>query len=80
MPLTTAEFLAAVEQDQRLLRSNKAPSGVARCHDCGVPLQESITGNRQSGKEPVCSDCYFEKFGEELDRHPIGMLRVSRGT
>ncbi len=21
---------------------------------------------------PVCSDCYFEEFGRELDKYPIG--------
>ena len=77
MPLSLTEFLTAVDEDRKLLALNKAPSGVATCRVCGVPLQESVTGNRPDQK---CSDCYFDEFGEELDEHPIALLRVTRGT
>ena len=77
MPLNVADFLAAVEKDKELLSSGNAPTGVATCRCCGIPLQESVTGNRPDQK---CSDCYFEEFGEELDEHPIGLLRVTRGA
>jgi hypothetical protein len=77
MPLSVAEFLKAVERDKELLNSNTAPFGVITCKRCGVPLQESVTGNRP---DQTCSDCYFEQFGEELDKHPIALLRVTRGN
>jgi len=77
MPLDVAGFLAAVERDKGLLNTNEAPAGVAKCKNCGVPLQESVTGNRPDG---TCSDCYFDDFGEELDKHPIALLRITRGA
>jgi hypothetical protein len=77
MPLSVAKFLDAVEKDRKLLGIDKAPAGVATCKCCGIPLQESVTGNRPGEK---CSDCYFEEFGEELDTHPIALLRVNRGA
>lgn len=77
MSLNLIQFLDAVEKDRRLLGENKAPSGVATCKGCGIPLQESVTGNRPDQK---CSDCYFEEFGEEIDAHPIALLRVTRGA
>lgn len=76
MPLSLKQFFGAVERDKELLEAGKAPKGVHTCNSCGVPLQESVTGNRPG---ELCSDCYFDKFGEELDAHPIGSLRVSRG-
>jgi hypothetical protein len=77
MPLNLTEFLSAVEKDRKALIENKAPAGVATCKCCGIPLQESVTGNRPGAK---CSDCYFEEFGRELDAHPIALLRVNRGA
>jgi hypothetical protein len=77
MALTLEEFLNAVEKDRASLAADKAPVGVATCKVCGIPLQESVTGNRPDQK---CSDCYFEEFGEELDQHPIALLRATRGT
>jgi hypothetical protein len=44
-----------------------------KCAKCGNPLcgeTETIDG------KPVCDDCYFEEFGEELDKNPIGMPRL----
>ncbi len=77
MPLNVATFLTVVDRDKELLNHNQAPAGVVTCNKCGIPLQESVTGNRPNG---TCSDCYFEDFGEELDKHPIALLRVTRGA
>jgi len=30
------------------------------------------------GKKAVCSDCYFDAFGEEIEKHPIFMPRMHR--
>lgn|SRR5579862_634324 len=84
MALTFEQFQAALEADRQKLRRKEAPAGVAACAICDVPLQESITGNRvihcDETIEHVCSDCYFEKWGEEIDHHPIAMPRRTRGT
>ena len=42
-----------------------------RCAECNKPLQETITGNRKIYKGYVCSDCYFDLLGKEIDEHPI---------
>jgi hypothetical protein len=54
--------------------------GVQRCSGCGVPLQETVTGNRPTHDGHACSDCYFRLLGEELERHPIFMPRTVRGA
>jgi len=42
------------------------------CAECGVLLQESITGMHRLDGKPVCSDCYFgDKMEEILRTHPI---------
>jgi hypothetical protein len=50
-----------------------------RCPHCGVLLQETITGKRWEGDHEVCSDCYYEKLGEAIEKHPIVSGRVRRG-
>ena len=54
--------------------------GAQRCAECNTPLQETLTGNRKTAKGHVCSKCYFEAFGDELDSHPIVMPRAIRGS
>lgn len=80
MPMNISDFLAAVESDKQALISGDAPAGVTTCAHCNIPLQESVTGNRPFGDEALCSDCYFDDFSEELDKHPISALRVARGA
>lgn len=55
-------------------------SGVQGCAGCGVPLQETLSGNRRIKIGHVCSDCYFRMLGEELDQNPIIMPRPLRGA
>lgn len=43
-----------------------------RCAICNVALQETLTGKRPTPTGPACSDCYYEKLGEELEKHPVG--------
>lgn len=81
MPLTPTEFRKAVAADQDALRLGKAPEGVFSCSDCGIPLQETVTGNRPCGHgQHLCSDCFYDAVGRELDAHPIATLRVLRGA
>ena len=42
-----------------------------KCADCGVALQESITGRNQSPTGPVCNVCSFEQFSKEIEEHPL---------
>ncbi|MCW2244920.1 hypothetical protein M2352_000511 [Azospirillum fermentarium] len=74
------QFREALAKDQKALNDKQPTPGVKGCGTCGVPLQESITGCRKCGDKYVCSDCYFEAFGEVLEAHPIGAFRVLRGA
>ena len=49
------------------------------CAYCGIPLQETITGNRKTPKGRACSDCYYEQIGEGIEQHPIVSGKVRRG-
>lgn len=55
-------------------------AGAQRCATCSVALQETVTGCRPSENGPVCSDCYFDALGAELDKHPIFMPRSVHGA
>ena len=48
------------------------------CRGCHVEIQETITGCRSIGSKLYCSDCYFDKIGDWLDSHPIGVSRAQR--
>jgi len=58
----------------------KSLIGVQRCAKCSVALQETVTGCRPSENGLVCSDCYFDALGVELDKHPIFMPRSVHGA
>ncbi|MBI5798750.1 MAG: hypothetical protein HZB10_02365 [Candidatus Yonathbacteria bacterium] len=59
---------------------NPPPATVELCGSgCGKPLEKNDPlGPYWVGvgenKKPINSDCCFEKFGEEIDKHPIGGL------
>lgn len=74
------QFRAALKQDRERLNAGIAPAGIVGCGSCGTPLQESLTGCRKCGDQYLCSDCYFEEMGRELEAYPISALRVSRGA
>jgi len=50
-----------------------------KCAQCGVSLHESTTGTRKTADGCLCSDCYFDRFDEELVAHPIGTPRLHKG-
>ncbi|MDD4979485.1 MAG: hypothetical protein PHI29_12740 [Gallionella sp.] len=54
--------------------------GAHHCVTCGTPLQETITGCRHTSDGYMCSDCYFEAIGKELDKAPIFMPRTVHGA
>jgi hypothetical protein len=73
-------LVRATEYFARLKKDAKArPKGVLQCHECGTSLQESITGCRKlvDGSH-LCSDCYFEKLGNALEKYPIITPRARR--
>lgn len=49
------------------------------CCECGVLLQETITGKRKTPKGEACSDCYYELLGELIEQHPIVTAGIRRG-
>lgn len=74
------DFVRSVDDDQAALKQGKAPSGLACCEVCHVPLQESITGCRPYGAGTfACSDCYFKAIGSDLDEQPMFVARTVRG-
>ncbi|MBI4027618.1 MAG: hypothetical protein HY360_21710 [Verrucomicrobia bacterium] len=50
-----------------------------KCSGCGIMLQETITGKRQTPGGYACSDCYYEQLGEEIERRPIASAGIRRG-
>lgn len=50
-----------------------------KCAQCGVALQEAVTGYRKVGKESYCSDDYFDVLGQLVEAHPVGLPRKSVG-
>jgi hypothetical protein len=49
------------------------------CTSCQVPLQETITGKRRTGDGYMCSDCYYDTMGREIEQRPLGSAGVRRG-
>jgi hypothetical protein len=49
------------------------------CCQCGVLLQETITGKRKTPDGEACSDCYYEQLGDLVEQHPVVSGRVRRG-
>jgi hypothetical protein len=80
MTLTVREFRDILKSDQQKLSNRMLPAGTVACGCCGVPLQESITGNRPlADGTHRCSDCYFDELGAAIDAQPIFMPRARRG-
>lgn len=48
---------------------------VSTCANCGIWLQDSVTGSHDTDKGPVCSDCYFKEWGDMVEKHPISSPR-----
>lgn len=82
MPLSAPEFMRLVEEE------NKNPPPRKICGLCPEPL---ISGVNTTPGEPrfitrdgqeiqVHEDCYFESFGEELEKFPIGRRVGMHGT
>jgi hypothetical protein len=77
--LNRRDFIELRERNRQLLAAGRAPGGIEPCCECGVPLQESKTGCHRCGDgKHVCSRCYYQALGRELDEHPIGAARLLR--
>ena len=71
--------MTGLEQVERILaryrdQGERRPH-VATCANCGIWLQESVTGSRETAKGPMCSDCYFEEWGAVVEQNPISSPR-----
>jgi len=73
MAMKGADFLKLT--DKEILEIAQLKS----CSRCNQPLQKTVTGCRKTGKGYVCSDCYFEEFGNELEKHPLFVPRKRMG-
>ena len=76
--MKASDFLKVVTDNLALLSEKVAPPGVDSCSSCGIPLQETVTGNRPYGPDQhVCSDCYFDELGREIEQHPISSRGIT---
>lgn len=72
-----AIYLKDIVEDPAVL--DKLRTEQALCRNCGVKLQETITGKRHTPKGDTCSDCYYEMLGEMIEDHPIASGGIRRG-
>lgn len=85
--MTSVDFLKSFEerQKQREKAHRMSPEEfrVARergelslldgpfCTVCGKPVEEHPDETRAINNQIVCTDCYWEKLGELIAKHPI---------
>jgi len=71
--------------DRRVFRKlQKSVSSIGKCGICKKPITDvhpdEVRMIKIGGKsKPVHDDCYFEKLGDEVEKHPICSPRVRRG-
>ena len=72
--------ISLTEEEQRVVNTyGVTPKKLCGC-GCGEPLEPNVDGRPYTiGGKVVNSDCWFEQFGEEIEKHPIGRLRRIRG-
>lgn len=54
-------------------------AGAPVCSKCGDVIDLQVNGVRKYGDKDVCTDCWFDLFGDEIEKHPICMPRVHHG-
>ena len=66
-------------EEQRVISTyGRAPKKLCGC-GCGKPLEPRVDGERHTiGGVEVNSDCYYDSFGEEIEKYPIGGLGIRR--
>lgn len=80
MLLTAQAYLDKIANgEDPFLTSISARTDACAADGCGVVLQEAITGYREFDGKPHCSDHYFEKLGEMVERYPLGRPVVRVG-
>lgn len=78
MLMSAWDYLNEVEEGQDPFEQPLTEK-TEKCAECGVVLQEAITGYRRFGDMPYCSDDYFDELGKIVERHPAGLPRASVG-
>ena len=43
------------------------------CGGCGCEIHTLMTGRKYIDNKVHCRNCYFDKLGEVVEQHPIGM-------
>lgn len=69
-------LLSAIVEEPQILDDLRKQH--PKCCECGVALQETITGKRHTPEGEACSDCYYDLLGEEIERQPISGAGVRR--
>lgn len=54
--------------------------GTWTCSKCGKKWEDDEEDSERIDGKPVCSDCYYEAFGDFVEEHPIGLPRGTRKT
>jgi hypothetical protein len=72
-----AIYLKDLVKNPRLLSELRSKQEC--CCYCQTPLQETLTGKRKAPDGYACSDCYYDKLGEEIEQHPIASAGIRRG-
>jgi len=70
MPTTGADLARMTDEEIRRLFPGQ------NCVECGNPIDEFDPLPQKGGS---CSDCYFARLGEEVEKHPIYHPRQMRG-
>lgn len=50
--------------------------GTWTCNKCGRKWEDDESDCERIDGKPMCSDCYYEKIGELVEEHPIGLPRT----
>jgi len=72
MAISLKEFVKrSLEEMAALFSRDKCPECKGDFDTHPDEQQYTINGR------PVCSDCYFNELGEEIEKHPIGTPRAT---
>ena len=74
MAMTLQQFLDKQKENPKLDEQGTP------CSKCGKKINYSTGQERLGSGNLVCSDCYFEMWGDEIEKHPIISPGIKRGV
>jgi hypothetical protein len=48
------------------------------CANCGVPIQEFLTGRKSVHAGTYCNNCFYDAMGALIEAAPVGASGASR--